>query len=697
MKRLLFLFALLSCYNILLFGQSPNWALYGVEGYHGFHNGVAIARKRIGDTRKFKYGTINTSGQTVIDFKYDDLSSYGDFSSGYCVFTIDGKCGIVDIFGNEVIPANDDYKISNNDKHNDVFVVKSKSKEKLALFYAGRFVTGFKYDYCFDYNYPFISLSSKDISGDTYYNVTTGDILKGYTVISWGNHITVSNKKEKFYYDKEGERIKNEDLIYSSKGLYAYQDSITKLWGLKSRHTGKYVVNPKFPDCKERWYKDYIVMLDYGSDVILDADGKEIFSELGKPLEVHFYENAIIYQQDILDYESRGLLSYDGKILNKCQKTKVCIPLLADYWKYDNKLINVKTGKSIIVDNACEVGEMIKYETNGKYYLLNPITDKTYGPFPNGLIEYGDGIYTIDYGAYLIDKNGRTYYKGADLKFSYPSEDVICTWDMTNNVYGYIYNPTQNTHRKYNQKEYAFDKYAINRLMDEAYSYTQKGKYGKAKDIYYQVFMADRKNYAALNNYGSCLYNLGYLEEALSIFEMVKDLNPEYENIEKHISIAKNAISERDAAQNEEVAEIPAQNSGNLSFWDALATIGNVLSGGTATAYVPQSDYYNSDENYSSSSSVKSGDNSYYQTQYDRLARRAESAYRSLTNLGVSVTNKNGEKKGSALGTWGVTSGTGMKMELRKAQSEMKKLRQEAQRKGITIITSQYETAEVSL
>ena len=63
----------------------------------------------------------------------------------------------------------------------------------------------------------------------------------------------------------------------------------------------------------------------------------------------------------------------------------------------------------------------------------------------------------------------------------------------------------------------------------------------------------------------------------------------------------------------------------------------------------------------------------------------------------VYLGNKKGEKSGSALGTWGITSGTGMKTELRKAQSEMRKLRQEAQRKGISIIASQYETAEVSL
>lgn len=95
----------------------------------------------------------------------------------------------------------------------------------------------------------------------------------------------------------------------------------------------------------------------------------------------------------------------------------------------------------------------------------------------------------------------------------------------------------------------------------------------------------------------------------------------------------------------------------------------------------------------SKSGSVPSGN---YQEMYDMYARQAESAYRSLTVTGISVTNRNGEKFGSSLGTWQGSNFSGMKSELRRAQNEMRRIRQEAQRKGINIRQSTYETATVS-
>lgn len=97
-----------------------------------------------------------------------------------------------------------------------------------------------------------------------------------------------------------------------------------------------------------------------------------------------------------------------------------------------------------------------------------------------------------------------------------------------------------------------------------------------------------------------------------------------------------------------------------------------------------------------SSSNGSSVPNGNYQEMYDMYARQAESAYRSLTCTGISVTSRNGEKTGSSLGTWQGSKFSGMKTELRRAQNEMRRIRQEAQRKGINIRTSTYETATVS-
>lgn len=88
---------------------------------------------------------------------------------------------------------------------------------------------------------------------------------------------------------------------------------------------------------------------------------------------------------------------------------------------------------------------------------------------------------------------------------------------------------------------------------------------------------------------------------------------------------------------------------------------------------------------------------SYYQETYDRWARVAESAYRSLTATGISVHNrKTDEHAGSSAGTWQGSNYAGMKSELRRAQNAMRDVRNEAQRNGITIRQSTWETATVS-
>lgn len=79
------------------------------------------------------------------------------------------------------------------------------------------------------------------------------------------------------------------------------------------------------------------------------------------------------------------------------------------------------------------------------------------------------------------------------------------------------------------------------------------------------------------------------------------------------------------------------------------------------------------------------------------MGSKAEAHYNSLTNLGVSVNNrKTGKKSGSA--AQGMNSGnyTMMKKSLREAQQQMKNIRLKAQKAGIVIQQSSWETATVS-
>ena len=94
---------------------------------------------------------------------------------------------------------------------------------------------------------------------------------------------------------------------------------------------------------------------------------------------------------------------------------------------------------------------------------------------------------------------------------------------------------------------------------------------------------------------------------------------------------------------------------------------------------------------------IKSGmSEAYYQDLYRKYERLAESAYRSLTNTGVSFKDSEGNREGSTLGSWQGSNYVGMKTELGKAQREMRRIRSEAAREGYNIMQSNWENATVS-
>lgn len=97
------------------------------------------------------------------------------------------------------------------------------------------------------------------------------------------------------------------------------------------------------------------------------------------------------------------------------------------------------------------------------------------------------------------------------------------------------------------------------------------------------------------------------------------------------------------------------------------------------------------------SSAVSSSSNSRnYQAEYDKWAQRAESHYNSITNLGYSAKNKNGDTHGSA--GQGMSGGNyvSMKKSFREAQKQMRSIRTKASKEGVSIAKSQWETATIS-
>lgn len=102
-------------------------------------------------------------------------------------------------------------------------------------------------------------------------------------------------------------------------------------------------------------------------------------------------------------------------------------------------------------------------------------------------------------------------------------------------------------------------------------------------------------------------------------------------------------------------------------------------------------------ETVGSGASSKKLSEDFYRDTYARWTKAAKGAYESLTSAGVKVKEKKTGKdvEGSAAGSWNAGHFSAMKMEMRKAQREMKKTREEARRAGYKIEKSEYETIDV--
>lgn len=83
----------------------------------------------------------------------------------------------------------------------------------------------------------------------------------------------------------------------------------------------------------------------------------------------------------------------------------------------------------------------------------------------------------------------------------------------------------------------------------------------------------------------------------------------------------------------------------------------------------------------------------YYMQQYSRWERMAESIYNSITSVKVKEVDTDKEVHGYT--DWGGSSEMQMKMQLSKAQTQMRDVRNEAGRNGITIPMSHWESVTV--
>ena len=229
----------------------------------------------------------------------------------------------------------------------------------------------------------------------------------------------------------------------------------------------------------------------------------------------------------------------------------------------------------------------------------------------------------------------------------------------------------------------------VKQIFDKAYNMSLSNNAQKKFDTYMLCISLDpnnKKGYRALslNNIGAMFEDLGDIDKAMEYYVQARNLGNE--------TARKN------------IKRIKLDRTFN-----ALQQVGNALSQMAQTINTSGTTYNNLQQSsgnygtsYSGNYNVSIGGNSnkrsyeYWKQQYDRWERNAKSCYDALTNTGYK-TKKNGmDTGGSAAGSWGTVSYSGMKTNLRNAQKEMRDIRAKARKDGYNIPQSNYETINVS-
>lgn len=702
--RTLLLFLALTISTNYCFAQ--NWALRGTIDSSPFHEGLAVFY----DTNKHLSGVINTSGEIVIPAKYKYISS---FDAGMAVVTItNDKKGIIDRHDNFILQPL--YKsIYPEEKAQGMYTVESDDG-KYGLFYTGRLILPIEYKSIYTWYYPLIEYVNQDDSHQVL-NTVTGDVLDSQ--FKYGNMYVCNKNGVDYWYDEyTGERIDTTNFIASSQGIVAFQDEATKLYGFKNQSTGTVTITPKYlRPMFNIWIGDAMitaidslskvnprkrVLIDsYGKEHDLCTNNEEVMYFVGDYVVVSGKKNNL--------YNSKGelLLSSVESNFGLVDGEKDWITMYNPNRLYDAKNKVMYPGMTLgrhddmfaVRNDSCSyyINAITRERIKGNYYSVENFSDGL------GRVKLSNDFYDVGF----VDKKGNIVLRGSkklQIRDDF-SEGVVGAYnnpdDYKECFYGYIYNPLGHKGYVYN----ASDKMAAGwgtirkwkEIADEAF---EKKQYGKAKDYYYRIMMNKPDEAEAILDYGSCLNNLGYYDEAIECFELALDIDPSYELAQKNLDISlinkrnREEREEREEEEEEEAERSDYESARSNTFWDALGNFANILGNISGAANMYQS-YSSFSSDYSSGYS--SGSSTNYQSQYDMWARRAESNYNSLTNLGYSATSRKGNKSGGTLQSMSGSNYVQMKKNLRDAQREMQRIRRNAARSGVTIQQSPWETASV--
>lgn len=332
---------------------------------------------------------------------------------------------------------------------------------------------------------------------------------------------------------------------------------------------------------------------------------------------------------------------------------------------------------NICIWNAGMGNDVLLAEADGKYGLFNADgtklsardCDMIFLPSNNAGVAIKEGLYwLIDSKGNLVSQHG---YENID---NYSTDSKIYA-----ELLGY------KTELSADGKEVSP---IVKQIFDEAYNMSLSDNAQKKFDTYMLCISLDpndKDGYRALslNNIGAMFEDLGDVDKAMEYYEQSRNLGNE--TARKNIKRIK---LDRTLNTLQQVGNALSQMAKTIDTSGSYNTL-QQSSGNYGTSF---------SDNYDVSTGGNSNKHSYefWKQQYDRWERNAKSCYDALTNTGYK-TKKNGKDTGgSAAGSWGTVSFSGMKMNLRKAQKEMRDTRAKARKDGHNIPQSNYETINVS-
>lgn len=649
------------------------YALFGVDTYEEFHDGLA----KYYDTENKLYGYIGTNGKPAIASQFIEADNF--FNGQAIVKTPTGE-GIINTQGQFLLQPN--YSSIKAEKDIPGLYIIESDRGKGA-FYNNRIIIEPCLNSIYTDNFPFIE-GTNFLDGKNY-----GSIHKSGSAF----HTPIWNTPV-YYFDQEGYPIEKPKLI-SDKGLEIFRAD--KKYGIRNAYTKKIILQPIYSYCEsEMWVDERVILGDGENEYLIDGAGNIILKALGMLSFEYTPIGKFISLIKIEDRNSyKSLYSIDGK--NLVPPTNGYIKPLELGWficineNIDSYVLNAKTGRKYDGKHfSYSDGMICVTDNNGKgHYYVNAETGDRLPNNYETAYDFSEGLAVVKINGKksVINKKGDivfTEQNNLEIKGDKFSEGVLGVRSDYNNCY--VYNPYQD------QNKYTYRQDGIKSKISDRYFYLgnealKNKEYAKAKEYFYIIMMNDPQNSSAINNYGVCLNNLGYKEEALEAYQMAADIDPD------------NTIAKDNAKSLKEEIKVYKRENRSNTFWNALESFGNLLgqmsnalSGGNSS-YTP-SNYSFGGDDLSEASGNQSA--SYYQTQYAKWESLAERHYNSITNLGIKVRDSKGNRSGSTLQSMGGGRYVQMKQQFREAQRQMRNTRLNAKTKGFTIAQSKWETATIN-